>query len=634
MTQKMTLKQQLIAVLFVVGLVPFLIMGILSYFSAQSALNNEAFAKLEAVRDLQQNNLKTYLSGIESSVGNFAQSKDVIEFFKELVRLHNLHGVQASDPFFITDYPDVKAAYAPYEARFKEVMESFDLYDLFMVCRPHGHVMYTVAKEGDLGENLGTGELKESGLAEVWRKVVATGKTAFVDMRPYAPSGGAPAMFMGMPIMEKGNMIGLLVAQVSPERITQIMHQRAGLGETGEAYLVGPDYLMRSDSFVAPQTHSIINSFKNNTNARTPAAEAAIGGQSGTRIGVDYLGKTVLASFAPMNVYGTTWAMITKINLDEVNQPVYDLRNVALVLGAILLTLIVAGAVWMATRLSKPIIASVEAISEANAQVLTASDQIAQSATALAEGASTQASSVEEVSATVEESTAVNNQNAENAREANILANQANDAAKDGDMKVKNLMTSMTEITEASEQIAKIIKTIDEIAFQTNLLALNAAVEAARAGEHGLGFAVVADEVKNLAGRSANAAKETAGIIEKAITKIKEGNQIARETNEAFAEILDKAKKTSDLIGEIAASVREQAEGMNQIATAMGQIDQITQQNAATSEEAAAASEEMNAQANAMMSSVAEVARIVGIHIEHDVHSGSVKTQKLLPKKR
>ncbi|MGE4294629.1 MAG: methyl-accepting chemotaxis protein [Campylobacterales bacterium] len=272
---------------------------------------------------------------------------------------------------------------------------------------------------------------------------------------------------------------------------------------------------------------------------------------------------------------------------------------------------------------------AVSAISEANAQVLTASDQIAASATSLAEGASTQASGVEEVSATIEESTAVNNQNAENAREANILANQANDAAKDGDMKVKNLMTSMTEITEASEQIAKIIKTIDEIAFQTNLLALNAAVEAARAGEHGLGFAVVADEVKNLAGRSANAAKETAGIIEKAITKIKEGNQIARETNEAFAEILDKAKKTSDLIGEIAASVREQAEGMNQIATAMGQIDQITQQNAATSEEAAAASEEMNAQANAMMSSVAELARVVGMEIHAAAHHTIAKKPKI-----
>ena len=169
------------------------------------------------------------------------------------------------------------------------------------------------------------------------------------------------------------------------------------------------------------------------------------------------------------------------------------------------------------------------------------------------------------------------------------------------------LMASMTEITNASEQIAKIIKTIDEIAFQTNLLALNAAVEAARAGEHGLGFAVVADEVKNLAGRSADAAKETAGIIEEAIEQIRTGNAIAKQTDQAFANILDKAKKTSDIIGEITTSIQEQSEGMAQVATAMGQIDQVTQQNAANSEEAAAAAEELSAQAESMVQSIRHV---------------------------
>ena len=275
-------------------------------------------------------------------------------------------------------------------------------------------------------------------------------------------------------------------------------------------------------------------------------------------------------------------------------------------------------ALYLIRSITKPIIAAVQSIAEGTGQVVSASDQIAASATSLAEGATEQASSVEQVSATVEESTAINSQNSENAREADILAKGANEAAASGNHKVQELMGSMEEITEASQQIAKIIKTIDEIAFQTNLLALNAAVEAARAGEHGLGFAVVADEVKNLAGRSANAAKETADIIERAIEMIKKGNQTAKETNDAFGDILDKAKKTSDLISEIAVSVKEQSEGMNQIATAMGQVDQVTQQNAANSEEAAAASEELNAQAVAMMGSVQLVAKMVGLTIESD----------------
>ncbi len=265
--------------------------------------------------------------------------------------------------------------------------------------------------------------------------------------------------------------------------------------------------------------------------------------------------------------------------------------------------------------ITKPITRAVESISDANAQVVSASEQISSASQTLADGATQQASSVEEVSASVEETTAVNSQNADNAREADILAKESNEAATVGNHKIKELMDSMRKITEASQQIAKIVKTIDEIAFQTNLLALNAAVEAARAGEYGLGFAVVADEVKNLAQRSASAAKETTTIIEQAIDLIKQGSNIAEETNSAFNNILDRAKKTSNLIGEIAISTKEQAEGMNQIAQAMGTIDQVTQQNAATSEEAAAAAEELNAQALAMLKSVEEVANLVGVEI-------------------
>ncbi|WP_263833917.1 methyl-accepting chemotaxis protein [Sulfurospirillum oryzae] len=290
-----------------------------------------------------------------------------------------------------------------------------------------------------------------------------------------------------------------------------------------------------------------------------------------------------------------------------------DRASWGMIIGVLLgLVISVVIAFFLIKSIVKVVVDSVKSLSEGTAQVVSASEQISSASVSLAEGASSQASSVEEVSATIEQATASNNQNADNSREANLLAQHSNDAARLGNQQVGDLMIAMEKITDSSQKIAKIIKTIDEIAFQTNLLALNAAVEAARAGEHGLGFAVVAEEVKNLAERSAGAAKEITGIIEASIDQVKMGTEVANRTKESFGEILLSIKKTSDLIGEIAISAKEQAEGMNQIATAMGSVDQITQQNASASEETAAAAEELNAQAISMLESVAEIAALAG----------------------
>ncbi len=295
--------------------------------------------------------------------------------------------------------------------------------------------------------------------------------------------------------------------------------------------------------------------------------------------------------------------------------------SVIVVILAIILAILIIRSVT--TSITK----AVTTINEGALQISSASDQVASSSTSLAQGASEQASSVEEVSATLEEATAGVTSNAENARQADILAKQANAAAKDGLQKGEELVESMKEVTESAAKIANIVKTIDQIAFQVNLLALNAAVEAARAGEHGLGFAVVADEVRNLAQRAANSAKETGAVIEEALTQIKKGSEIANLASASFKEIDDKAKKVSDLIGEVTLSSKEQAEGMNQLSIAMSQIDQVTQQVAANSEEAAAAAEELNAQAAAALEAVAALAKIVGIDVNQGTSYQKTTTQ-------
>jgi methyl-accepting chemotaxis protein len=274
------------------------------------------------------------------------------------------------------------------------------------------------------------------------------------------------------------------------------------------------------------------------------------------------------------------------------------------------------GGLVIAWFIAKGLVSSMTVIAngmdEGAGQVASAAGQVSAFSQSLAEGSSEQAASIEETSASLEELSSMTRQNADNAGQADSLMKDSGLAVAQANESMAKLTTSMKEISSANEETQKIIKTIDEIAFQTNLLALNAAVEAARAGEAGAGFAVVAEEVRNLALRSAEAAKNTAEMIEGTVTKTQEGSGLAEETGEAFSRVVESASKVGELVGEIAAASNEQAQGLGQINTAVTEMDKVTQQNAATAEECASASEEMSAQAEQMEAMVGELLAMVG----------------------
>jgi methyl-accepting chemotaxis protein len=258
-----------------------------------------------------------------------------------------------------------------------------------------------------------------------------------------------------------------------------------------------------------------------------------------------------------------------------------------------------------------PLVRVLKKLTTLSDQVRTTSGQLSASSQSIADGASQQAAALQETSSALEEIATMTQSNASHAHSADDLAAQAHRAATTGTDGMTQMNHAMGEIQTASHNIAKIIKTIDEIAFQTNILALNAAVEAARAGEAGLGFAVVAEEVRNLAKRSAVAARETADIIEDSLRKTQNGARVSTEVAKHFQEITDKARQVNQLIAQIATASQEQNQGIGQLNTSVRSMDSVTQTNAANAEESAGVAVELNAQADTLRAIIEELSGLL-----------------------
>ncbi len=284
-------------------------------------------------------------------------------------------------------------------------------------------------------------------------------------------------------------------------------------------------------------------------------------------------------------------------------------------LGMTLLFCSLAGvsAAWVVIRgLNRALRQSVTELAAGAEQVAGAASQVSSSSQSLAQGASEQAASLEETSASSEEINSMARQNTENSRSAADLVTHSGQKFIETNQALEQMVVAMGEIKTSSDKISKIIKTIDEIAFQTNILALNAAVEAARAGEAGMGFAVVADEVRNLAQRCAQAAKDTAALIEESITKSNDGKTKVDQVAEAIHAITEESGKIKTLVDEVNLGSQEQARGMEQIARAISQMEQVTQKTASSAEESASAAEELTAQSQALKEVAKQLTALVG----------------------
>lgn len=728
---------------------------------------------------------------------------------------HKLNSVEDG-----TTYDNLHKRYHPI---IRDYLEKFGYYDIFLVEPESGSIVYSVFKELDFATSLRTGPYSNTNFAQVFKQAAAAtdpNSIFITDFEPYTPSYEAPASFIASPVYEDEKKVGVLIFQMPVDRINQIMGQRSGLGETGETYMIGDDFLMRSQSHF-DEANSILR-----TKVETTSAKAVVADQTGTDIIVDIHGDSVLSVYAPLSIEGLHWGILAEVKEDEAFAAISTLHwitsVVAIVVACVLLVLallfarsvyrqlggdprdieeiaghiadgnldiqtsssnptgVYASMLQMKDKLTGAIENDIQGIVNAarggdlsqrvdvtskqgfykdlgvgvndlvdasdnivsdtlrvfgalshgnlnetyHAEYQGAFDQVKQNANstvarikqvidgdiqglvraasegdlsrridtsdkqgffaelsnninnlldsveqiftdtfstmeALADGdlnqsidnnyqgqfdklkkninstvekldktvielldsgdiilassgeinqgnanlsarTEQQAAALEQTAASLEELSSTVRNNADNTAKADQLAGDAKDSAVHGGEVMLQASDAMEDINQSSQQIAEIIGVIDEIAFQTNLLALNASVEAARAGEQGRGFAVVATEVRNLAGRSATAAKEIKELIHDSVAKVGNGVDLVKQSNESLNEIVGGITKVVDIINEISAASAEQATGIDQVSQAVNNMEDITQQNASLAEQTSAASISMTDQANQM----------------------------------
>lgn len=561
---------------------------------------------------------------------------------QSLYILNNSHGLgekdRLSNPGDGSLYSDVHSENHPF---FSDFQQRYGLYDVFLVDAASRTVVYSVFKETDFGMSLKGEALVDSGLAHAVDLALANpkGGPVFVDMAAYTPSYGAPAAFIATPVNVGMEPVGVVVTQVPSEKIEALTMVKAGMGETGQALLVGADGLLRAQPRL--QTEPAVLKRAVDTESFALAKSGEVGVVKEISNGVEYF-----TAHAAIDVEGIDWLLLIQVEADEVLRAGRELTKsmLALVFMAVIIILFMT---WYVSRVlhrklgadPSEVFSLAEAISRGDlsvkpgdsmrvgaysaivgmrdtlrsilgevgtlsGQVREGVEEISSGNLGLSERTETQAADLQHTSSSMEEITSMVKQNASNADSARGLADITLMRAKKGGEVSEKTVIAMSAIAESSTKVVEIISVIDEIAFQTNLLALNAAVEAARAGEQGRGFSVVASEVRQLAGRSAAAAKEIKGLIEDSVGKVNDGTALVKSSGEELAGIVGSIAELSEFVNRISIASSEQSLGVEEINKSLIQIDSSTQQNAALVEEAAATSEIISGKANDLVEKV------------------------------
>ena len=609
---------------------------------ASKSVENNDTARIK--REMQQYYRQVFASKYAQQSGS-AYPGDVSQLLPEglgglkaqwLYIVNNAHALGEKDKLLnARDDSTYSKVHEKYHRFFSEYQKRYGLYDLFLVDAIDRTIIYSVFKETDFGVSLTEASLAQSGIASAVDKALANpdGGPVFVDMQPYTPSYSAPAAFIATAVKEYASVVGVVVTQVPSAKVEEMTLLGSGMGETGQLLLVGNDGYFRAQPRLVDEPVVL------KTKIEKESLRRAVKGQTGVLLEQSEH-SSVYTGYAPIEVDGFNWSLLLEIDEREVLAAANELMTISAVLMAVAVFSILVIA-WVVGRLFysriggdpaevlaiahqigsgnlhrqagdetrigayAAIIQMRDTLRETLADVLAITREVNDGAAELSHGnyglserTETQAADLQNTASSMEEITSIVKQNADNAESARQLADATLQRAKSGGAIADRTIEAMDEISGSSAKVVEIISVIDEIAFQTNLLALNAAVEAARAGEQGRGFSVVASEVRQLAGRSASAAKEIKMLIEDSVEKVNGGTSLVKESGRELAGIVESIAELSGFVSSISTASNEQSIGVAEINKALIQIDTSTQQNAALAEEAAATSDSMRSMAS------------------------------------